>query len=341
MKAVVVHGAGDLRVETRPTPEPGPGQIALRMTHGGICGSDLHYYAHGAVGAFTLREPLVLGHEVVGTVADDPSGRLTAGTPVAVHPASPCGVCRECRAGLAHVCGDTRYFGSAARFPHTQGGFAEYLVVRGDQARPLPPGLAPARAVLTEPLAVALHALSRAGDVRGRTVLVSGAGPIGALVVGAAKAAGAAEVWATDLLDNPLRIARRVGADHTAQVGAEKVPSEYFDIAVEASGAPAALGPVLAAVRRRGTLVQLGSLPAGPLGAELVAVVAKEIDIRGSFRFDAEFDEALALLAATDRLDPVVTHTFPLEKAVEAMAVAADAAVSGKVVLELARPEPV
>lgn len=335
MRSVVVHGAGDLRVEDRPGPRPAPGEVLVDMTHGGICGSDLHYYLHGAVGAFTLREPLTLGHEVVGTVAEDPAGALAAGTAVAIHPGLACDACRECRGGLPHVCRDSRYLGSAAATPHTQGGFAGQLAVRGSSLRVLPARLPLSRAVLAEPLAVALHALSRTGGVAGARVLVSGAGPVGALTAGAAKAAGAAEVWASDLLDAPLRIAERVGADSTVRIGSDLLPEEFFDVVVEASGAPAALGGVLAAVRRRGVVVQLGSLPAGPGGASLAAIVAKEAELRGSFRFDTEIDDAIALLASTARLDAVITHEFPLGEAVEAMEVAADPAVSGKVVLRL------
>jgi L-idonate 5-dehydrogenase len=335
MRSVVVRKAGDLSVEERPDPRPRPGQVLLNITHGGICGSDLHYYQHGANGEFAISEPLTLGHEIAGVVAEDPSGELTAGTPVTVHPATPCGHCRECDSGLAHVCRHCRYLGSAAHVPHTQGGFSEQLVVRSAQVRVLPEGLTPARAVLAEPLAVALHGLARAGRVRGARVLVSGAGPIGVLVAGAARAAGADQVCATDLLEFPLRLAERAGADSTVRIGHGELPSEHFDIAIEASGAPAALGGVLAAVRRAGTVVQLGMLPAGPAGVALAACVGKEIDLRGSFRFDAELDEAVALLSSTDRFDSVITHAFPLERAAEAMETAADPAVSGKVVLRV------
>ncbi|MEP6980590.1 MAG: alcohol dehydrogenase catalytic domain-containing protein, partial [Nakamurella sp.] len=172
MKALVVHGAGDLRIDETDIGEPGEGQVLVRMTHGGICGSDLHYYRHGAVGAFTLREPLVLGHEVVGVVDLDPSGSLAAGTPVAIHPATPCTRCPECLAGYRNVCRHARYFGSAASMPHTQGGFSEFMVVRDDQLRRLPEGLPLSRAVLAEPLAVGMHALRRAGGVAGAKVLI-------------------------------------------------------------------------------------------------------------------------------------------------------------------------
>src|SRR6476620_5285959 len=325
MKALVVHGAGDLRFDDLPAQAPEPGQFLVRNTHGGICGSDLHYYKHGAVGAFSLREPLVLGHEVVGRIEYDPSGAL----------ATPCGHCPECLAGVRNVCRNARYFGSAASFPHTQGGFSEYMIVRQDQIRVLPDTLPLSRAVLAEPLAVGLHALNRAGGVAGTKVLVGGSGPIGILAAGAAKAAGAAEVWTTDILDHPLEIALDVGVDRTVRIGTDSLPDQYFDVAIEASGASVALGATLAATRRRGVMVQLGMFPPGPRPAELSALVAKEIDYRGAFRFDTEFDDSIALLAGSAALDPAVTHTFDLLEAVQAMDVAADPAVSGKVVLRL------
>jgi L-idonate 5-dehydrogenase len=335
MKALVVHGAGDLRIDDLQWKSPAPSQVLVRNTHGGICGSDLHYFRHGAVGTFTLREPLVLGHEVVGRVELDPSGTLEKTTPVAIHPAWPCGHCPECIAGKRNVCRHMRYFGSAASVPHTQGGFSEYKVVERDQIRVLPTPLPLSRAVLAEPLAVGLHALNRAGGVAGAKVLVSGSGPIGILAAGAAKMVGAEEVWATDLLEEPLKIALDVGVDRTIRIGADDLPDQYFDVAIEASGASAAVGPALAALRRRGVMVQLGMFPPGPRPAELSALVAKEIDMRGAFRFDTEFDESIALLAGSDALDPVITHTFALRDAVSAMNIAADPASSCKVVLRL------
>jgi len=335
MKALTVHTAADLRLDEIASSSPDGNHVLVRITHGGICGSDLHYYRHGAVGAFTLREPLVLGHEVVGRIDNDPAGKYRAGTPVAIHPASPCGDCPECAAGFRNICRNARYLGSAASWPHTQGGFAELLLVRDDQIRVLPDTPPLSRAVLAEPLAVGMHALSRAGGVRGAKVLVGGSGPIGILAAGAAKAAGASEVWTTDMLDHPLAVARKIGVDHTVRVGAESLPDQYFDVAIEASGASVAIAPTLAAVRRRGIVVQLGMFPPGPRPAELSGLVAKEIDYRGAFRFDTEFDDSIALLANTDSLDPVITHTFELADAETAMDTAADPAISSKVVLRI------
>lgn len=338
MLGCVIHGQGDLRVEELPVPLPGPGQALVAVRYGGVCGSDLHYWRHGGVGDFRLGEPMLLGHEVVGTVVaygDGASGPL-AGTAVAVHPATPCGRCPECVDGRRNVCRDTRYLGSAARFPHVQGGFAARVVVPADQLRPLPAGLGLRRAALAEPLSVALHAVRRAGDVAGRHVLVTGAGPIGCLVVAAAKAAGAASVTVTDLLPAALEYARAAGADTVVRADEPDDagwPAEV-DVAIEASGVAAGLDTCLRLVRRGGVVVQLGMLPPGqsPFAGNLV--VSREIELRGAFRFDTEFDAALELLAVEGSFDGLVSAVVPVRRAEEAFALAADRSRSCKVLLD-------
>ncbi|MZD03640.1 alcohol dehydrogenase catalytic domain-containing protein [Streptomyces sp. SID5785] len=344
MLGCVIHGAGDLRVDRLPTPEPGPGEVLVAVRYGGVCGSDLHYWRHGGVGDFRLKEPMVLGHEVVGTVAGHGPGTSApaAGTPVAVHPATPCGNCPECRSGRRHVCRDTRYLGSAARHPHVQGGFAAALAVPAAQVRPLPPALPLPRAALAEPLAVALHAVRRAGDVAGRHVLVTGAGPIGCLVVAAARAAGAARVTVSDLLPRALEFASVAGAD--ALVRADDPAGagwpQEVDVAVEASGVSAGLDACLHRVRRGGVVVQLGMLPPGPSPFAGNLVVSREIELRGSFRFDTEFDTALELLARRPELAGLVSAVLPVTEAERAFALAADRAVSCKVLLDFAPGAP-
>ncbi|MFB6640578.1 L-idonate 5-dehydrogenase [Streptomyces chartreusis] len=338
MLGCVIHGQGDLRVEELAVPLPGPGQALVAVRYGGVCGSDLHYWRHGGVGDFRLREPMLLGHEVVGTVVaygDGASGPL-AGTAVAVHPATPCGRCPECVDGRRNVCRDTRYLGSAARFPHVQGGFAARVVVPADQLRPLPAGLGLRRAALAEPLSVALHAVRRAGDVAGRHVLVTGAGPIGCLVVAAAKAAGAVSVTVTDLLPAALAYARAAGADTVVRADEPDDagwPAEV-DVAIEASGVAAGLDTCLRLVRRGGVVVQLGMLPPGqsPFAGNLV--VSREIELRGAFRFDTEFDAALELLAVEGSFDGLVSAVVPVRRAEEAFALAADRSRSCKVLLD-------
>ncbi|MGW3286205.1 L-idonate 5-dehydrogenase [Streptomyces sp. NPDC001002] len=339
MFGCVIHGQGDLRVEELPVPEPGPGQALVAVRYGGVCGSDLHYWRHGGVGDFRLKEPMLLGHEVVGTVlayGSPDSSSPAAGTAVAVHPATPCGVCPECAAGRRNVCRDTRYLGSAARFPHVQGGFAAQVVVPADQLRPLPEDLDLRRAALAEPLSVALHAVRRAGDVEGRHVLVTGAGPIGCLVVAAAKAAGAARVTATDILPAALEYARHAGADTLVRADDPDDTGwpDEVDVAVEASGVAAGLDTCLRLVRRGGVVVQLGMLPPGPSPFAGNLVVSREIELRGAFRFDGEFDEALRLLAAEPAFDALVSAVVPVREAESAFELAADRARSCKVLLD-------
>ncbi|MEW1724550.1 L-idonate 5-dehydrogenase [Streptomyces sp. NPDC093109] len=339
MRACVAHGAKDLRVEDRDPGAPAPGQIAVAISYGGVCGSDLHYYHRGAVGDFRIQEPMVLGHEVVGRVSALGTGTdgPAVGTPVAVHPATPCDNCRECAEGRRNICANARYLGSAARMPHVQGGFAQGIVVPADQVRALPEGLTERRAVLAEPLSVALHAVRRAGDVAGKRVLVTGAGPIGLLVVAVLRHLGAAEIIVSDLLDEPLALATRVGATATVRADRpeERERAQDADLAIEASGAPAGLRTCVELVRRGGTVVLLGLLPPGEIGFPGNLVVTREIQLRGSFRFDADFDDAIALLADGIDVEPVVTHTFPLARSTEAFELAGDRSRASKVLLDL------
>jgi len=204
--------------------------------------------------------------------------------------------------------------------------------------RPIPAGLDLRRAALAEPLSVALHAVRRAGDVTGRHVLVTGAGPIGCLVVAAAKAAGAAHVTVTELLPAALSYATAAGADTVVRADDPDDngwPSEV-DVAIEASGVAAGLDTCLRLVRRGGVVVQLGMLPPGqsPFAGNLV--VSREIELRGAFRFDSEFDGALQLLAVEPAFDALVSSVVPVRDAESAFALAADRSRSCKVLLDFA-----
>jgi L-iditol 2-dehydrogenase/L-idonate 5-dehydrogenase len=234
--AVVAHAAGDLRIQDIPLPAPASDDAVIEVAFGGICGSDLHYWMHGAAGESVLKAPMVLGHEIVGTViraAQDGSGPA-AGTAVAVHPATPGpGAARypEDRPNLSPGC---TYLGSAARFPHTDGAFSRYATLPARMLRPLPAGLDLRTAALAEPASVAWHAVSRAGDVAGKTVLVIGSGPIGALAVAVLKRAGARRIVAVDMHDRPLEIARAVGADDVLKGDDEAIASSSLQAATKA-----------------------------------------------------------------------------------------------------------
>lgn len=344
MRAAVIHAAKDLRVEPVATPAMGPRDVEVRIEAGGICGSDLHYFLHGGFGTVRLKEPMILGHEIAGTVtrAGADVSKVSVGQRVAVNPSRPCGQCRYCAEGKQNHCLDMRFYGSAMRFPHVQGGFREVLICDEAQAVPVAPMTSAAQAAFAEPLAVCLHAVNRAGPLLGRRVLVTGAGPIGALAIIAARRAGALEIVATDVTDAPLATARRVGADAAINVAADTSALEkytadkgHFDVMFEASGNGAALTSGLAVVRPRGVIVQIGV--GGDVTIPLNVMVAKEFDLRGTFRFHEEFALAVELIGhqLVDVM-PLLTATVPLADARDAFELAADRSRSMKVQLSFA-----
>jgi len=335
MRAIVVHAPKDLRADDWQAETPGPGQVLVRTAAGGICGSDLHYYHHGGFGAVRLKQPMVLGHEVSGRVAELGPGveGLAVGDLVAVNPSRPCGSCRYCLEGLANHCLDMRFYGSAMPFPHIQGAFREALLVDAAQCVKAD-GVTAGEAAMAEPLSVALHAIRRAGPLLGKRVLVTGCGPIGVLTVLAARRAGAAEVVATDIEDRPLEHAAAAGADRTINVSgnvagqadaltAYAAGKGHFDVLCEASGAQPALVAGLGALRPRGVVVQLGL--GGDMTLPMPQVTAKELDLRGSFRVHEEFPLAVEMIAkGLIQVKPLITHTIAFDDAVKAFELAGD-----------------
>jgi L-idonate 5-dehydrogenase len=338
MQALVIHAAHDLRLEAREVADPGPGEVRLRLAVGGICGSDLHYYNNGGFGAVRLREPMILGHEVSAHVEALGQGitGLSLGDLVAVSPSRPCGACDGCRQGLQNHCAQMRFYGSAMPFPHVQGAFRQVLVA--DAAQCVQAGrLGAAEAAMAEPLAVALHAMRRAGDLAGKRVLVTGCGPIGCLVVLAARHAGAGEIVATDLSDFTLGLAQQVGADRGVNMATDPeglapyaAGKGHFDVLFECSGAAPALTAAIPVMRPRGVVVQLGL--GGDMVVPMQAVTAKELDLRGSFRFHAEFAEGVALMRA-GALDvrPLITASVALDQAEAGFRLASDRTQAMKV----------
>jgi L-idonate 5-dehydrogenase len=333
-----IHAARDLRLEDESAAPLGPHDVELRLGAGGICGSDLHYYQHARVGAFVMREPLVPGHEVSGTVARIGSEvtRVAVGDKVAINPSHACGQCDYCREGRLNLCRNMRFLGSASVFPHVQGMFRERFVMGERQLTTITEDISLGEIACAEPLSIGLHAVHRAGELLGKTVLVTGGGTIGCMCVLAARLGGAAKVIVADISDRPLAVARSVGADavlRSDQASKEEL-TDIADVAIEAAGSPAALMTCLQATRRGGRIVQVGTLPAEGFVFPANSVMARELDYVGAFRAALAFDWAVQALRSR-RVDvkPLLSAQLPLAQAREAFELASDRSRSTKVQL--------
>jgi L-idonate 5-dehydrogenase len=284
---------------------------------------------------------MVLGHEVAGVIEAVGSSVSTfvVGDRIAVSPSRPCGQCRYCQQGLQNHCLDMRYYGSAMRNPHVQGAFRQQLVVDASQAYRLADSVSDEVGSMAEPLSVALHAVHRAGPLLGKRVLITGCGPIGALVVIAARRAGAIEIVATDVMPHPLRKVLEVGADEAINM-AEKpdaldrytADKGSFDVLFEASGNGRALTGAFNALRPRGIIVQIGL--GGEMSLPINTIVAKEFDLRGAFRFHEEFAVAVDLLnKGLVDVRPLISATLSYRDSDRAFALAGDRTQAMKILL--------
>ena len=317
----VLDGPGKVRVEHRELPEPGPDEVLVQIAAVGVCGSDVHYYQHGRIGDFVVREPLVLGHEASGVVVarGDRASRHELGQRVALEPGVPCGRCAQCRAGRYNLCPDVRFFAT----PPIDGAFARYVTINENFAYAVPDTMTDEQAALIEPLSVGLWAARRAGVRPGDTVLVTGAGPIGLLAVQAVRVAGAARVVVTDLSPGRRELALRLGADTVLDPADEAsgLAELAADVLVECSGAQAAVTAGLGAVRGGGTAVLVG-MGADEVRLPMSALQVREVTVTGTFRYANTYPAAIALVAARRvDLDPLVTGRFGLNQVEQALTI--------------------
>ncbi|MBX0322135.1 NAD(P)-dependent alcohol dehydrogenase [Halomicroarcula sp. F13] len=303
MRTAVLVEPTEFELEDRSEPSPGPDDVLVAVRDVGICGSDVHYYEHGRIGDYVVEDPLVLGHESAGEVVEvgENVTGLEPGDRVALEPGVPCRRCAHCKRGDYHLCEDVTFMATP---PH-DGAFTEYVAWPSDFAYKLPDSVSTAAGALCEPLSVGIHACRR-GDVgTGDTVLITGAGPIGLMVMEAARAAGATDVVVTDVVEEKLSFAEERGADlavNVAETDLETAVDDYTDgvgadVVVEASGAEPSIRSTLDAVRRGGTVVLVGLADEANVPFDVLEVIDNEIDVHGSFRYKNTYDAAVDLLA--------------------------------------------
>ncbi len=312
MKALRLHGVGDLRLAREPAPVPGPDEALVRVTAVGICGSDLHWYDESGIGDAVLTRPLVLGHEAAGVIV----GGARAGQRVALDPQLPCGACESCAAGRGHLCPQVRFLGHST----TDGAMRELLAWPLANLVPLPDAIDDAAGAMLEPLGVGIHALRLARVRPGDSVGVFGCGPIGLLIIALARAAGATTVVATDRLPHRVDAARRLGAVAALVEGGteraallEATGGRGVDAAIEVAGDDDAIEAALALARPAGTVVVAG-IPAGDHSTIAASIARRKgLDLRFSRRMNRAYPRAIALVeAGVVEVSSLVTQRFPL-----------------------------
>ena len=334
MRSIVLTEPETFELDERPRPDPDPDEVVVAIRHVGICGSDLHYYRHGRIGDFVVEDPLVLGHESAGEVVAVGAEvtDLAPGDEVALEPGVPCLDCDYCRRGTYNLCPDVRFMAT----PPDDGALTEYVAWPASFAYRLPDGVSTRVGALCEPLSVAVHATRRGAVDVGDTVLVTGAGPIGMLVMEAARAAGASDIVLSDVVPEKLDRAAARGADLTVDVSDEDLhervatftDGEGVDVAIEASGSTRAVQTAAGAVRRGGTVVFVGLSAEDDIPLDTNDIVNRELDVHGSFRFRNTYPAAVDLLAS-GRVDVegIIDFEMPLDEATAAFERADDPTV--------------
>ncbi len=324
MRAVYLEEAGRFALKEVPVPEPGPRDVLVAVKACGVCGSDIHFYEHGRIGEFVVREPLVLGHECAGEVAaTGPQVRsLKVGDRVALEPGIPCRHCRYCFSGRYNLCRDVAFMSA----PPDDGFFREYAALPEDFAHRLPDEVSDEAGATVEPLAVGLHAIALVGLEPGQSVAVLGAGPIGLLAIAAARALGAGDITAVDLVPRRLEFARRMGASQAYNAAATDVAKalrDSADVVLDCVATDETLAQAFHIIRPGGRVAWVG------MAAEVARVPfqmfqAKEALVTGVFRYANRFKAAIGLLAS-GKVDtgPLITHRFRFPDVAQAIEFAA------------------
>lgn len=319
-QAAVLYAPHDVRIEERAIPKPGPNDVLVEIKAVGVCGSDVHYYEHGRIGSYIVKQPLILGHESAGVIVEVGEGvdRKRVGERVAIEPGVPDRVCPQCRAGRYNLCPNVRFFGT----PPIDGAFTNYVTIPSDFAYTLPDQLSNEEGALIEPLSVGLWACRKARLQGGDHVLITGSGPIGTLAMKVALALGATSVTMTDVFPQRLETAQKLGATRTINVAKESLVDAKLeaDVLLECSGNERALKDGIRSLRPAGTVVAVGMNPGEELSIPMSVLQNRELTLTGTFRYANTYQDAISLVAA-GRIDlkSLITGHYTLGETEQAL----------------------
>jgi L-iditol 2-dehydrogenase len=315
---------GIRQIQIRETPEPklsGPRDVLVRVETVGVCGSDVHYYTAGRIGSQVVESPWILGHECAGTVVAVGSAvtHLRPGERVAIDPLASCGSCDQCRAGRAHTCRNQKFLGSPGQLP---GALCEFLVMPAESCFPVPSAMTAVQAAAVEPLSIAVYARQLSGAPLGAKIAILGTGPIGLCVMLACRAAGEPAIYATDLVDERLAVARRCGAEWVGNPTRQDIVAEIskrqplgLDFVFECAGEQETLDQGIELIKPGGTLLIVGIPEEDRVSFNIHLLRRKEVRIENVRRQNRCVAPAIELVArGAVSLDPLVTHHFSLEE---------------------------
>jgi L-iditol 2-dehydrogenase len=317
LKASFLVEPGVIEMREIDAPTPDHDQVLVKVAAVGVCGSDVHFYAHGNIGTMIMNKPFVLGHELSGTITAvgkdvDPS---RIGKRVAVEPQRPCRTCKQCRAGRYNLCPEIIFYA----VPHVNGAFTEFVTIQNDFAFDLPDNVSFEAGALLEPLSVAIWSCQRAQISVGSRVLVTGAGPIGVIVAQTAKAFGASEVIITDTVESRRTFALSHGASRAIDPTKESLNGLDVDVFIDATGVGKAVYDGIKAVGPNGRVILVG------MGDDDVLlpvdyIQSREIWVTGIFRYTNTWPTAIELVSSGKvDLDSLVTHRFNLDQVEQAL----------------------
>jgi len=328
MKAAVMVGPGEILIEERPVPQPKDDEVLVRIGAVGVCGSDAHYFKHGRIGRYVVDEPLILGHESAGTVVEVGKlvNNLQPGDRVALEPGVPCRRCDYCKTGRYNLCKDVVFMAT----PPVDGVFCEYYATPADFAFRLSDSVSLEDASMIEPLACGIHAINRGRVKPGESVAIFGAGPIGLMVLQAAKAFGASPRIVFDIEPTRLELARHLGATHVLNPFEEDIIKETLtiipggpNVVIEAAGGDETSKLATKLVRRGGRIVWMGNTMQDYVPMSVLEILDKEIDLLGTFRYANVYPQAIRLIeTGLVEVASMITHTFPLDQVATALEIA-------------------